>query len=472
MKHLTCSLLIVLVAFTSCKPGPDQKDGQQMAAPDSTILKTAEAAYIYAMPLALMDITRKKLTNFETTVDGKGGPGNQMVHFTKFPDADFKDVVRPNADTYYNTASIDLSSDAMVLEVPNTNGRYFLLPMLDAWTNVFISPGKRTTGTEAKKYLITGPQWKGTVPTGLEEIKSPTALVWMIGRIQVNSAEDGKNVVVPLEKKITLTPLSSYGKPYTAPKGKIDPNVPASSPNEQLGNMPIVDFFNYVNALMLLNPPAAADAPALAEFAKIGVGPGATFDPSKFDSVTLAALNMIPRQVINSVKDGMTKGLKPPVNGWNMAFDGFGNYGTNYTLRAAISYGGLGANVPEDAIYPSCAVDSEGNPLDGANQYVIHFEKGKTPPVNAFWSMTMYDQDGFFIPNLINRYAIGDRDKLKLNADGSVDLYIQNTSPGKDKENNWLPCPEGSFNILLRMYWPKDEVLKGQWAPPGVQKVK
>ncbi|MBK8829826.1 MAG: DUF1254 domain-containing protein [Saprospiraceae bacterium] len=472
MRLLTFSFLALVVALASCKPAADQSSSQQTTTPDTTIIKTAEAAFVFAMPLALMDISRKKLTNFESPVDGKGGPGNQMVHFTKFPDANFRDVVRPNADTYYNTASLDLSSDAMVLEVPNTNGRYYLLPMLDAWTNIFISPGKRTTGTEAQKYLISGPKWKGTVPEGLEEIKAPTNLVWMIGRLQVNSAEDGKKVVVPLEKQIKLTPLASYGKPYTAPKGTIDPNVPASSPNEQLENMSIVDFFNYVNALMVANPPAAADAPVLAEFAKIGVGPGMKFDPAAFDSVTLAALNNVPRQVVTMIKEGVAKGLKAPVNGWSMEFEGVGNFGTNYKLRAAISYAGLGANIPEDAIYPSCMVDSEGNPFDGANKYVIHFEKGKTPPVNAFWSLTMYDKDGYFTANTINRYAIGDRNNLKPNADGSVDIYVQHTSPGKDKENNWLPCPEGSFNFLLRMYWPKEEVLKGEWTPPGVQKVK
>jgi hypothetical protein len=294
----------------------------------------------------------------------------------------------------------------------------------------------------------------------------------MIGRVQVNSAADGKDVVVPLERKIKLTPLASYGKPFTAPKGTVDPNVSKASPNEQLENMNITDFFNYVNTLMVANPPAAADAPVLAEFAKIGVGPGMKFDPTAFDSITLAALNKIPGQVVNSIKEGMAKGLKPPVNGWSMAFEGVGNYGTNYQLRAAVSYAGLGANIPEDAIYPSCAVDSDGNPLDGANAYVIHFEKGKTPPVNAFWSLTMYDNDGYFTANPINRYAIGDRNPLKTNSDGSLDIYIQNVSPGKDKENNWLPCPKGSFNLLLRMYWPKEEVLKGQWTPPGVQKVK
>jgi hypothetical protein len=471
MKSFLLFVSVLSIALISCKSSTSTSTDTAVTVPDSTVLKTAQAAFVYAMPLALMDITRKKVTNFETAQDDIGGPINQLVHFTKFPDADFRDVVRPNADTYYNSACMDLQDDALVLDVPNTNGRYYLLPMMDAWTNIFASPGKRTTGTEAQKYLITGPQWKGTVPDGLSEIKSPTNLVWMIGRVQVNSAEDGKNVVVPLERKITLTPLASYGKTYTAPKGTVDQNVSTSSPNEQLENMNIVDFFNYVNTLMVANPPAPADAPVLAEFAKIGVGPGATFDPTAFDSVTLAALQNLPRQVVNTIKEGVAKGLKPPVNGWSMAFEGIGDFKTNYQLRAAISYAGLGANIPEDAIYPSCMVDSEGRPLDGANKYVIHFEKGKTPPVNAFWSLTMYDNDGYFTANPINRYAIGDRNQLKANADGSIDIYVQNVSPGKDKESNWLPCPQSSFNLLLRMYWPKEEVLKGQWTPPGVQKV-
>ena len=471
MKNLLFLSLIAQIWLIGCKSDQGQGTGAAGNQPDSTIVKTAEAAFVYAMPLALMDITRKKITNFEVPMDGVGSPINQIVHFTKFPDANFKDVVRPNADTYYNSASIDLSTDAQVLEVPDTKGRYFLLPMLDAWTNVFMSPGKRTTGTEAQKYLITGPTWNGTVPEGLTQIKAPTTMIWMIGRVQVNSAEDGVKVVVPIEKQIKLTPLAAYGKPYTAPKGTVDPNLSKASPNEQLEAMNIVDFFNYVNTLMVANPPAAADSTVLAQFAKIGVGPGLRFDPAAYDSITMAALQGIPAMVIKTIKEGVAKGLKAPVNGWSMEFEGVGNYGTNYNLRAAIAYAGLGANIPEDAIYPSCAVDSDGKLFDGANQYVIHFEKGKTPPVNAFWSLTMYDQDGFFIANPINRYAIGDRNALKANADGSVDIYIQNQTPGKDKESNWLPCPTGSFNLLMRMYWPKEEMLKGEWTPPAVKKI-
>lgn len=472
MKYLSLLSLISILWLASCKSDQTQGSNANATQPDSTIVKTAEAAFVYAMPLALMDITKQKTTNYEIPTEGKGGPINQIIHFTKFPDANFKDVVRPNADTYYNTAMLDLSTDALVLEVPDTKERYYLLPMLDAWSNVFISPGKRTTGTKAATYLITGPSWQGTVPEGITEIKAPTNLVWLLGRVQVNSPEDGKNVVTPLEKKLKLTPLSAFGKPYTAPKGTINPNLNPASPNEQIEQMPIADFFNYVNQLMVANPPAEADKPALEMFAKIGVGPGLKFDLTSYDSLTQNALNAIPKKVVNEIKEGVARGIVPSVNGWSMAFQGFGNYGTNYTLRGAVAYAGLGANLPEDAIYPSCAVDADGQPFHGDHSYVLHFEKGKTPPVNAFWSLTMYDQDGFFIANPINRYAIGDRSNLKTNSDGSIDIYLQNALPGKDKESNWLPCPTGSFNLMLRMYWPKEEVLKSQWTPPAVQKVK
>lgn len=471
MKHVLSLCLMAAMFIIGCKSDQNQNASTTVIQPDSTIVKTAQAAFVFAMPLALMDITKQKTTNYEVPTEGKGGPVNQMIHFTQFPDANFKDVVRPNADTYYNTAILDLSADAFVLEVPDTKDRYYLLPMLDAWSNVFISPGKRTTGTKAATYLITGPDWNGIIPGGMTEIKAPTNLVWLLGRVQVNSPEDGNNVVVPLEKKIKLTPLKSFGKPYTAPKGTVNPNLNPASPNEQIEQMPIADFFNYVNQLMVANPPAETDKVALESFAKIGVGPGLKFDLSTYDSLTRIALNEIPKQVVNSIKEGVVKGLVPPVNGWSMAFQDFGNYGTNYTLRGAVAYAGLGANLPEDAIYPSCAVDADGQPFHGDNKYVLHFEKGKTPPVNAFWSLTMYDQDGFFVANPINRYAIGDRSNLKSNSDGSIDIYIQNESPGKDKESNWLPAPADAFNIMLRMYWPKEEVLKGEWAPPGVKKI-
>jgi hypothetical protein len=442
--------------------------GNALAA--DSVKAIAKNAYVYGIALALVDITRKRLTNVEAPVPGLAAPINQFAISVAFPDAKFKAVVKPNADTYYTSGMLDLSVDAMVLSLPNTNGRYYLMPMLDAYSNVFASPGKRTSGTQAGTFLITGPKWAGNVPVGMKEIKAPTNTVWIIGRTQVNSPEDGTNVVVPLEKKYILTPLSAWGKPYTAPKGTVEPNISKASPNDQVKNMPIDSFFNYINQLMVDNPPKAADSPAIAQFAKIGVAPGAKFDLTSFDTATQASLKEIPQMVFGSMDEMVAKGLKP-INGWTIFMKGVGTYGIDYDMRALVGYVGLGANLPEDAVYPLCAVDSSGSALDGANKYVIHFDKGKTPPVNGFWSLTMYDKDGFFIDNPLNRYAIGNRSNLKNNADGSVDLYLQNVSPGKGKESNWLPAPAGSFNLCLRLYWPKEDMLNGTWIPPAVKKM-
>jgi len=160
------------------------------------------------------------------------------------------------------------------------------------------------------------------------------------------------------------------------------------------------------------------------------------------------------------------------VNGWNIGRENMGTYGTSYLRRANIAFGGLGANLPEDAVYPVAFIDGDGNTLTGANKYVLHFEKGQTPPANAFWSVTMYDKDGFQVPNPINRFAIGDRDKLAFNPDGSLDIYVQADSPGKDKEANWLPAPKGEFQPTMRIYSPRPEVLDGSWSPPPFKRVE
>jgi hypothetical protein len=471
MKKTLFYLSFIILVFASCNSKPGSTEGIAALSKDS-ILSIAKAAFIYGEPLVLMDMTRKKITNTVSPVNGLMAPINQLAISTTFPNAKFRDVVRPNADTYYNVGFLDLSADAMVLTLPSTNGRYYLFPMLDAFGNVFASPGKRTTGTNADTFLITGPKWTGNIPAGMKELKSPTSMVWVLGRIQVNSAQDGAQVVVPIEKKISLTPLSAFGKPYTAPKGQEDSTLTKEGPNAQLAALPIDVFFNYINELLVTNPPAAADSAAIAQFAKIGVGPGLKFDLSRFDTATQAVLKDVPKMIVGYVKEVAEKGAVKPVNGWSVAYKGFGNYGTDYDLRAIVCYLGLGANLPEDAVYPMSAVDADGNPYNGANQYILHFDKGQTPPVHAFWSLTMYNDEGYFIENPINRYAIGDRNPLKYNADSSVDLYIQNLSPGKDKENNWLPAPAGPFNLTMRMYWPAEQFLSGNWTPPGVVKQK
>ncbi len=467
MKKIRPLLFVLLLA--ACGPDKSKQSNTSADATSvATIVQTAKEAYLFGLPLVLMDITRRQLT--DPAIDPSATAENAFHHKSEFPDASFRNVVRPNADTYYSTASINLSKEPLVLSVPNTKGRYYMLPILDAYTNIFASPGKRTTGTEAGNFLLTGPQWTGKVPADMKQIKAPTNMVWIIGRTQVNSREDGAKVVAPLQKQYKLTPLSAWGKPYTPPVATSDPSVPKGSPNDIVKNMPIEAYFNYLNQLLQNNPPPAVDKAAMDKFATIGIKPGVTFNFSALPADAQAALKNLPKEIFAAMDKEVAQ-PKQLENGWTPVRTDLGNFGTDYTARAATAYFGLGANLAEDAVYPSCSFDADGNKLNGANNYVIHFDKGQTPPANAFWSLTLYDPDGYMVQNPINRNAIGDRSNLKPNADGSFDIYFQHTSPGKGKESNWLPAPAGDFNILLRVYWPKEEMINGKWKFPPVKKV-
>jgi hypothetical protein len=472
MKKLFFAVFILATVMQSCNSGSNTSPSDAgNALPGDSVISIAKAAYVYGIPLFLVDLTKKKITNVEVPIPGLAAPLNQLTVSTSFPPQDQTVIVRPNADTYYTMGFLDLAKEPMVLTVPVTNSNYYLLPMLDAFTNVFESPGTRTGVTKGGTYILTGPNWKETIPAGMKEIKAPTNTVWIIGRFKVENEKQGAQIVVPLEKNVALVPLSGYGKPYVAPKGVVDPGFSKALPNDQMANTSIDSFFNYINQLLTLNPPAAADSTAMTSFAKIGVGPGLKFDLNSYDTATQAVLKELPKTIIADINAVLKSGVVKPVNGWSFAFKGFGNAGTDYNLRALVAFLGLGANIPQDAIYPTSMADAEGQPYNGANHYVMHFAKGQTPPVNAFWSLTMYNDGGYFIANSIDRYAIGNRNPLKYNADGSLDLYFQNTSPGKEKEANWLPAPEGAFNLCLRLYWPKDEILNGNWTPPPVKKI-
>lgn len=468
MKYLPKSIVLISVVFaiaTACNANPSKKEAHLSSEiPADTIPSIAGKAYIFGLPLVIMDLTKQEML--------KQVPVNNFKHMRAFPDADFRAVVRPNADTYYSTAQLDLANEPLVLSVPNTQGRYYLLPMLDAYTNVFSSLGARTTGTEAKNFLITGPAWKGTAPQQMEQIAAPTNMAWIIGRTQVNSQQDGESVVYKIQEGFTLTPLSAWGANIPTPPAAVSAKVPkGENINNIVAKMPIDEFFNQMNRLMLDNPPAAADKEALADFAKIGVSPGATFNLDNFNFITRYKLKKIPEVVFSKLDPKKISAQR--VNGWKTSTGKpIGSYGTDYLTRAFIALYGLGANLPADAVYPSCESDEAGMPLTGTNSYVIHFEKGQLPPVKAFWSITLYDKDGFFIHNPIKRYAIGDRDNLSFNSDGSLDILIQTESPGKDKENNWLPASKENFNLTLRMYWPTEDVLNGKWTPPSVKKIK
>jgi hypothetical protein len=394
----------------------------------------------------------------------------QLLRIRAYPNAQYRDVTAPNADTLYTTAWLDVGKEPWVLTLPDAGDRYYLMPMLDGWTNVFQVPGKRTTGTGPQKYAITGPGWKGMLPAGVTEYKSSTAIVWLLGRIYCTGTPEDYAAVHKLQDEITIVPLSSYGKPYTPPGGRVDPTVDMKTPvRKQVNSLDSTAYFNLLASLMKDNPPAAVDAPMLAKMARLGIVPGKTFDPGKLDPAVAATLKDVPKLGFEKIMAHF-KTAGTFENGWVLTTK-TGIYGTDYLQRALITAIGLGANRPQDAIFPTSEKDASGPPYDGSKKYVMHFGAGQTPPVDGFWSLTMYNDQYFFVDNPLNRYTLSSRFNFKRNADGSLDLYLQDENPGSEKESNWLPAPQGRFILMLRLYWPKEHtpsIINGTWKIPPV----
>jgi hypothetical protein len=447
----------------------------EAAAKEAEAFALAAEAYVYGYPLVTMEMTRRVMTNVDKP-EGTRAPMGQFVRLREYPTAQYRDVTAPNADTLYTTAWFDVSKEPWIVSVPDMKGRYFLLPMLDAWTNVFQMPGKRTTGTGAQTFAITGPGWSGELPKGVTEYKSPTGLVWLLGRIYSTGTPQGYKEVHALQDKMTAVPLSSWGKPYTPGPDKVDPAIDMKTAvREQVNALDANAYFRLLAELMKTNPPDAGDGPMVTKLAKIGIVPGQDFDPSKLDPAVVRGMAKAPKpaqeQIMAWLKEGIAAGDFKLENGWAFSTK-VGTYGTHYLQRALVTAIGLGANRPQDAIYPTSTGPDLLKKYDGSKKYEMRFEKGQLPPVDGFWSLTMYDKDYFFVDNPLNRYTLSQRNKLKPNADGSVTLYLQNESPGKDKESNWLPAPKDEFILMLRMYWPKDKpptLLDGSWKIPEVK---
>jgi len=427
--------------------------------------------YTYLYPLVLMDATRRQAVNVEVGKTVGRGPMNAITHVRTFPPADFRDVVRPNFDTLYSIAWLDLAKEPIVVAAPDTQGRYYMLPMLDMWTDVFACPGERTTGTGAGRFAVVPPGWQGQLPEGIQRIDAPTPYVWIIGRTQSNGSKDYE-AVHKVQDGYTITPLSQLGKAPQAVAATIDATVDMKTPPmTQVDTMAPGKYFAYAAELLKVNPPHITDQPMIARMQRIGIEVGKSFDFTKADPAVKRALERAAPDALKAMQAKIPT-LARVVNGWQMNTDTMGVYGNYYLKRAIVALVGLGANLPEDAVYPLNIGDADGKPLTGANNYVLHFAKNEIPPVGAFWSVTLYDKHGFPTANAMNRNAIGDRDELKYNADGSLDLCIQHASPGADKESNWLPAPTGDFNLTMRLYAPKGEVTDGRWAPPAVKRVQ
>jgi hypothetical protein len=428
-------------------------------------------AYLYFYPLVTVGVTRQVGTNMEAGKIPGFGPANMFHSFAAFPAADYKAVVRPNFDTLYSSTFLDMTKEPMILSAPNTDGRYYLLPMLDAWTDIFASPGWRTTGTQAGDFLITPPGWSGDVPSGMTRILAPTPHVWIIGRTKTDGPAD-YDAVHKIQAGYKITPLSQWGKSPVTPTVTIDPTVDMKTPPKiQVDTMPADKFFAYAAELIKIDPPHVTDEPMIAQLKKIGFEVGKTFDLNKADPVVQRTLASAPGEA-QRLMAWKEPTIARVANHWSLNTDTMGVYGNYYLKRAIITQWGLGANLPEDAIYPSNLGDEAGKPLDGANKYTLHFEKGETPPANAFWSVTLYDAEGFQVPNPLNRFTLSSWMPLEYNGDGSLDLHFQNESPGEGMEANWLPAPKGDFNLLMRLYAPRSEALNGEWNPPPVTRVQ
>jgi hypothetical protein len=463
-KHpsLPAAILSVLI-LAAATPGT----AQSISADEAQTIATE--AYVYFYPLVTMDVTRKQLINSDPKTAGIGGPPNTFDHIQAYPAADMKAVVRPNFDTLYSSAWLDLTREPLVVSVPDTGGRYYLLPMLDMWSDVFASPGSRTTGTKAADFLVAPPGWNGNVPEGLARINSPTPHVWIIGRTKTDGPPDYA-AVHEVQKGYRISPLSRWGQPPVAVTQTIDPGVDVKTPPKtQVDTMVGDRFFAYAAELLKVNPPHITDEPIIARMKRIGLEQGKSFDVARVDATVRKAIGDAPAQA-QKLMAWKVPTLARVANNWSMNTDTMGVYGNYYLKRAIVAQVGLGANLPEDAIYPGSVGDEGGKPLDGANKYIIRFAKDASPPADAFWSITLYDNEGFQVANPINRFAVSSWMPFRRDADGSLTLYVQNEDPGGDRQANWLPAPKGPFNLTMRLYAPKSEALTGLWSPPAIKR--
>jgi len=460
------TLLDLATALPVSTPGSaaDEAVGDEEAG------NVAVEAYAYFYPLVTMDVSRRLATDSEACGAPGRGPTNAFIHLREFPDAGFRGVVRPNFDTLYSSAWLDLTGGPVVVSTPDTGGRYYLLPMLDMWTDVFAVPGKRTTGTGAGRFAVAPPGWRGELPGGMERIDAPTPFVWVVGRTQTDGPRDYQAVHAIQDGFTIALPASTRPLPRSAISGAAPAVDPKTPPLLQVNGMSASAYFRYAAELMKANPPHVADQPIVARMRRIGLKVGEGFDPDRLDPAVRRAIEAAPVAGLARMKAALPT-LARVVNGWQMNTDAMGTYGADYLKRAVVAMVGLGANRPEDAIYPLCVADAGGRPLDGGNEYVLHFPKDASPPVDAFWSLTMYDAEGFPAANRIDRFALGDRDELAYNADGSLDLYIQRDDPGPEKTANWLPAPRGPLGLTMRLYGPRAKALDGRWAPPAVERV-
>jgi hypothetical protein len=429
----------------------------------------ARDAYVYGLPM--VDQYRVMYAySVDKTNPQYQGPFNSILNIARVFTPDDTAFVTPNSDTPYSFAGLDLRSEPVVITVPKMEkNRYFVFQLMDLYTFNFAYIGSRTTGNNGGNYLIAGPGWKGATPKGITNVvHSETSLVSVVGRTQLFNPDDLDNVK-KIQAGYKVQPLSAFegtqAPPPAPPVDWIKP-IPPTEERTSLG------FFNELAFLLqFAQPPHASEIALRKRFAEIGIEPGKPFDASALSPALQAAL-----------KQGMLDGQKA-IDERRASLHGktdqlFGDRAflkNDYVARATGTQVGIGANSRDEALYPILDHDAKGEALDGSkHKYMLRFAKGQQPPVNAFWSITMYDlPQQLLVKNPINRYLINSPmlPHMKTDPDGGLTIYIQADSPGKDKESNWLPAPKGPFVTFMRYYWPKPALLDGQWKTPAIQRV-
>ena len=470
MRSLWQAAAIAGVALMAATPALAADDTRSIGPVEA--MKIATEAYIYGYPLVTFDMARRQQTNVAAP-DAEHAPVGQMIKMRTYPAVDNHCCAAPNADTLYTEAWLDVSKEPWILGIPDMGNRYYIAPFMSGWSEVIKVASPATTGSRPQMYAVTGPDWKGALPQGVTEVKSPTGMVWMLGRIYSSGTAEDYKAVHALQDQFTLVPLSEYGKAYVPPAGAVDASMDMKTAvRKQVNAMDVEQYFTRLAQLMKANPPTAADAPMVARMTRIGLVPGQNFDAGKLDFIDRESLKLVPKLAV--LEMGVHLKRQKTTHGWLYFTQGVGNFGTDYLTRGMANLLGPGWNRPQDAVYPLSQKDANGDTYNGeSRRYVMRFEKGSLPPTDAFWSVTIYDENFFFVPNPLNRYDLAQRDPLVANSDGSIDLYIQADSPGNDKEANWLPTPKGKFALVMRMYAPRKttpSILDGSWTPPPVQR--
>lgn len=429
---------------------------------DAEIIETLKLAYRWGYPLLAMAINN---------ADFYGPTLNAFYNMKSAADEKSQNDRGFNADVLYSAGALDLRQEPMVFSMPDVGDRFVVFPVQDGWGNIDNVIGTRTVGNQGGHFLISGPNWKGEPPAGMRHYRLASNVGFLPGRSMVRSLEDARTFAATVQDRFTLTPLSRWGKgPPNPNRDTIAsplPIDPAKNYNAQLRAMSTTTFFNRLNALLVDNPPYDYDAPVMARFRPLGIGPGLTFD--------IAALSPQVREAMTAF--GRTDSLETAAA---FASRGqtyrsrqiSGRFGTDYEERYRQLFGGLGGNRMEDAMYYWLSADTAGAPLGEGKAYVVSFDAAQVPKTKAFWSLTLYNKDFFFPRNLpLNRHVLNSNSGMKFRPDGGFDIFVQPESPGPEREANWLPAPKEEFFMILRVYWPGEEFLMDKWVQPLPRRV-